>query len=75
MTGHTSSPGAAPVRDTFALAQPKAATRAIASPASTAREVTLAGRRVPYQVRVSARARAIRLVIRPATGLEVVLPR
>ena len=33
------------------------------------------GRRIAYQVRVSPRARAIRLVIRPATGLEVVLPR
>lgn len=35
----------------------------------------MAGRTVSYYVRVSARARNVRLVIRPTTGLEIVLPR
>lgn len=43
--------------------------------ATAEREVTLAGRRIPYHLRVSPRARHIRLVIRPASGLELVLPR
>lgn len=72
MTGRTIQPGATSARETFAVARPKATTRAVALPT---REVTLAGRRISYQVRVSPRARSIRLVIRPATGLEVVLPR
>ena len=42
---------------------------------TTRREVILAGRAISYRVRVSARARNIRLVIRPETGLEIVLPR
>ncbi|HEX6817884.1 MAG TPA: SprT family zinc-dependent metalloprotease [Ktedonobacterales bacterium] len=42
---------------------------------SPRREVILAGRAISYQMRVSARARTIRLVIRPETGLEIVLPR
>lgn len=42
---------------------------------SPRREVILAGRAISYQLRVSARARNIRLVIRPETGLEIVLPR
>jgi hypothetical protein len=72
VTGRTIPPEAATARETFAVARPKATTRAVALPT---REVTLAGRSLAYQVRVSPRARSIRLVIRPATGLEVVLPR
>jgi predicted metal-dependent hydrolase len=35
----------------------------------------IGGRRVPFVVRTSARARHLRLVIRPTSGLEVVVPR
>jgi predicted metal-dependent hydrolase len=35
----------------------------------------VAGQQLPYLLRVSQRARAIRLVIRPGSGLEVVVPR
>ena len=39
------------------------------------RTVTLSGRNIPYTLKVSARARRLRLVIRPGSGLEVVVPR
>jgi predicted metal-dependent hydrolase len=42
---------------------------------STAAEAMLLGRRVPYMLKVSARARNLRLVIRHDRGLEVVVPR
>jgi predicted metal-dependent hydrolase len=38
------------------------------------RRVTLCGRSVPYRITISPRARRLRLVIRPETGLEVILP-
>ena len=46
-----------------------------ATPAPATRSAVLAGRTVSYTHRVSARARGIRLVIRPERGLEVVTPR
>lgn len=44
-------------------------------PPPEARVIPLAGRSVPYVLRVSARARVLRFVIRPERGLEVVAPR
>lgn len=44
-------------------------------PPPEARKVVLAGRTIAYTLRVSARARGVRLVIRPERGLEVVTPR
>jgi predicted metal-dependent hydrolase len=46
----------------------------VAVPAPETRSVMLGGQRIPYLLRVSARARRIRLVVRPETGLEVVVP-
>src|SRR5258708_1010889 len=47
-----------------------------APPQTTTRRVTLLrGVALPYTLRVSTRARVVRLVIRPETGLEVVAPR
>lgn len=43
-------------------------------PTSQHRTATLAGRPIPYTVRVSRRARLLRLVIHPERGLEVVAP-
>jgi predicted metal-dependent hydrolase len=39
------------------------------------RSVEFSGRRVEYALRVSAKARRLRMVIRPGSGLEVVVPR
>lgn len=44
-------------------------------PPPEARSIHLDGRGVPYTLRVSARARVLRFVIRPERGLEVVAPR
>lgn len=44
-------------------------------PAPETRSVTLGGQVVPYLLKVSAQARRVRLVVRPETGLEVVVPR
>ncbi|GAC1450434.1 MAG: SprT family zinc-dependent metalloprotease [Ktedonobacterales bacterium] len=44
-------------------------------PAPEPRTVLLGGQRVPYLLKVSARARRVRLVVRPESGLEVVVPR
>lgn len=44
-------------------------------PAAEARSVMLGGQHVPYTLKVSARARRLRLVVRPGSGLEVVVPR
>lgn len=41
----------------------------------TAAEAVLLGRHVPYTLRISSRARALRLVIQHERGLEVVVPR
>ncbi len=49
----------------------------VASPRTTANRLVthVSGAPVPYVLRISARARMVRLVIRPETGLEVVAPR
>jgi len=67
-----SRPGATP--------PPKRTPRAPSHPRATPpppepRAITLNGVAVPYTVRVSARARRMRFVIRPTSGLEVVTPR
>jgi len=67
-----SRPGATP--------PPKRTPRAPSHPRATPpppepRTITLSGVAVPYTVRVSARARRMRFVIRPTSGLEVVTPR
>lgn len=54
---------------------PRRVPHAVPVPPPIARDITLAGRSVPYTHRVSARSRGIRLVIRPERGLEVVTPR
>ncbi|MFI5271838.1 MAG: M48 family metallopeptidase [Ktedonobacterales bacterium] len=51
------------------------ATPATTAPVGIERVVQLAGRAIPYTLRVSARARRLRLVIRPPGALEVVAPR
>lgn len=61
----------APLRS-LAPARPRPA--AAPDPAPQGRTFVLAGRPVPYTVRVSRRARLLRLVIRPERGLEVVAP-
>lgn len=49
--------------------------RTPALPAPERRTITLAGQETPYVLKTSARARRVRLVMRPASGLEVVVPR
>lgn len=39
------------------------------------RSIALRGQTIPYLLKVSARAHVVRLVVRPETGLEVVIPR
>jgi predicted metal-dependent hydrolase len=51
-----------------------AARRRVELPAPEARSVVLGGQRIPYLLKVSARARRVRLVVRPEQGLEVVVP-
>ncbi|HEX9057167.1 MAG TPA: SprT family zinc-dependent metalloprotease [Ktedonobacterales bacterium] len=46
-----------------------------ASDAPQSHSVTLGGRHIPYTLKVSARARRLRLIVRPGSGLEVVVPR
>ncbi|MBF6589975.1 MAG: M48 family metallopeptidase [Ktedonobacterales bacterium] len=54
---------------------PRPSTRAApAVPPPRTLLITLGGTGVPYLLKTSARARRVRLVIRPATGLEVVVP-
>lgn len=55
--------------------RPRRATgRRVEVPPPESRSVLLGGQRVPYLLKVSARARRVRLVVRPETGLEVVVP-
>ena len=57
------------------LAPPKRSPVRRPLPPPEARTIILGGRSIPYTLRVSARARILRLVIRPERGLEVVAPR
>lgn len=54
---------------------PQGAPQARTQPQHPSHTIVLGGRSLSYTVRVSTRARLIRLVIRPDRGLEVVLPR
>jgi len=53
--------------------RPPAHRRPKAPPPET-RSLLLGGQRVPYVLKVSTQARRLRLVIRPRTGLEVIVP-
>lgn len=64
--------GDAPLR-ALAPARPRPAPAPV--PTSQRRTFALAGRHIPYTVRVSRRARLLRLVIHPERGLEVVAPK
>jgi predicted metal-dependent hydrolase len=52
-----------------------ASSRVAPEPATVQQVMQVNGTALPYVLRISARARLIRLVIRPETGLEVVAPR
>lgn len=70
------SPGTNPRRP----ASPRAPSRprvrsALPVPPPSSQSITLAGRVIPYTLRVSPVARRMRLVIKPETGLEVIVPR
>jgi len=65
---------AAPTATAFTAAESGRATPRTPPTARTCSSV-IAGSPVTYTLRVSARAHSLRLVIRPASGLEVVVPR
>lgn len=67
------SGAARPTRTTSRASAPHQASRP-AVPPPQSRTITLAGQEIPYLLRTSARAHRLRLVIRPNSGLEVVVP-
>lgn len=73
---HPAMPAPAGVTSAASARPPRGRGRVRAKvPPPEARSVTLSGQVVPYVLKVSAQARHVRLVVRPESGLEVVVPR